>query len=173
MYVEQVPADVLATMSAFLTADLTTVSRLGVPQTWPVLPSMEWNSGRIVVVTSIGLPQKAHNIRRRPAVCLLFSDPTGSGLTDPPSVLVEGVADVSETVLTSFSQIEDPAIRAALERDAIDLLRRQPAVRIYAGNPLARALMDWYFFRLLIVLTPRRISWGRGIQRYWGAIDVA
>ncbi|HVR77604.1 MAG TPA: pyridoxamine 5'-phosphate oxidase family protein, partial [Acidimicrobiia bacterium] len=76
----QLPAPVKATMAGFLTAELTTVSPRGVPLTWPVLPSVEWETGRIAVVTSIGLPQKAHNIRRRPEVCLLFSDQTGSGL---------------------------------------------------------------------------------------------
>lgn len=173
MDVDRLPSPVKATMAGFLTAELTTVSPRGAPITWPVLPSVEWETGRIAVVTSIGLPQKAHNIRRRPEVCLLFSEQTGSGLTDPHSVLVEGSARVTDRIVTSFAEIDDPALRHCLERDGIALLRRQPAVRIYAGNPLARALMDWYFFRLLIVVTPRRISWGSGERRGWERLDVA
>lgn len=173
MDTRKLPAEVTETMSAFLTAELTTVSGRGVPQTWPVLPSIEWHSGRISIMTSIGLPQKAINIRRRPDVCLLFSDPTGSGLSDPPSVLVEGVAAVSEGVLTSLSDLEDPHLRSALERDAVQLLQRQPAVGIYARNGVTRALMGWYFLRLLITVAPRRISWGWGSPRTWTVLDVA
>lgn len=160
-------------MSAFLTAELTTVSARGVPQTWPVLPSIEWHSGRISIMTSIGLPQKAFNIRRRPDVCLLFSEPTGSGLSDPPSVLVEGVATVSEGVRSSLSELEDPHLRFALERDAVRLLQRQPAVQTYARNSVTRALMGWYFLRLLITVAPRRVSWGWGSPRTWTVVDVA
>ncbi len=138
MDAERLPADVRSTMASFLTAELTTVSAKGSPQTWPVLPSIEWKSGRIVIATSIGLPQKAYNIRRRPDVSLLFSEPTGSGLTDPLSVLIEGSAEVSDTLFTSLSQIDDADVRAALDRDALALLRRQPAVGIYASNPVAR-----------------------------------
>lgn len=159
-------------MSSFLTAELTTVSARGIPATWPVLPSVEWGTGRVTILTSIGLPQKALNIRRRPDVSLLFSDPTGSGLVDPPSVLIEGAAEVSEDILTSVSQIDDTAIRDALERDALDLLRRQPAVRVYADNPITRGLMDWYFLRLMILVRPRRISWGKAGPRTWEVLDV-
>ena len=173
MDTSRLPAPVKATMAGFLTAELTTISPRGAPLTWPVLPSVEWETGRIAVVTSIGLPQKAYNIRHTPDVCLLFSEQTGSGLADPLSVLVEGSAQVSDRIVTSFEEIDDPALRHSLERDGIALLRRQPAVRIYASNPLARALMDWYFFRLLIVVTPRRISWGRGERRGWERLDVA
>ncbi|HSJ34377.1 MAG TPA: pyridoxamine 5'-phosphate oxidase family protein [Acidimicrobiia bacterium] len=173
MDTRELPAEVAETMSTFLTAELTTVSGRGVPQTWPVLPSIEWHSGRISIMTSIGLPQKAINIRRRPDVCLLFSDPTGSGLSDPPSVLVEGVAAVSEGVLTSLSDLEDTNLRSALERDAARLLQRQPAVGIYARNPVTRTLMGWYFLRLLITVVPRRVSWGWGSPRTWTVLDVA
>jgi hypothetical protein len=95
MDTSRLPAPVKATMAGFLTAEMTTISPRGAAH-WPVLPSVEWEMGRIVVVTSIGLPQKAHNIRRRPEVCLLFSDQAGSGLADPHSVLVEGSALVTD-----------------------------------------------------------------------------
>lgn len=172
VYPDRLPPSVRATMSSFLTAELTTLSARGIPATWPVLPSIEWQSGRVTILTSIGLPQKALNIRRRPDVSLLFSDSTGSELVDPPSVLIEGAAEVSSDVLTSFSGIDDAAICEALERDALDLLRRQPAVKAYAGNPIARGLMGWYFLRLMIIVRPRRISWGTGNQRTWEVLDV-
>jgi hypothetical protein len=167
----RLPSDVSTVVRHFLTAELTTVSRSGHPITWPVLPSVEEETFRIAVATSIGLPQKALNVRRDPRVSLFYSDSTGSGLTDPPLVRVEGRATAPDVVLTSMNQVEDRAIAEAFERDAIELLRRQPAVGIYTSNPLARKLMDWYFLRLLIVIEPIRVSWK--VDENWEAIDVA
>jgi hypothetical protein len=166
-----VPAEVAAVLRRFLTAEFTTMSRSGHPITWPVLPSLEEGTFRIAVATSIGLPQKALNVRRDPRVSLLYSDPTGSGLTDPPLVRVEGRATAPDVVLTSMNQVEDRAIAEAFERDAIALLRRQPAVGIYTSNSLVKKLMDWYFLRLLIVIEPTRVSWKAGSD--WEAVDVA
>ncbi len=166
-----VPSDVSAVLRDFLTAELTTLSGSGHPITWPVLPSLEGDTLRIAIATSIGLPQKALNIRRDPRVCLLFSDATGSGLVEPPIVRVEGRATAPDVVLTSMNQVEDRAIASAFERDAIELLRRQPAVGIYTSNPLVKKLMDWYFLRLLIVVEPTRVSWNH--TGSWEAVDVA
>ena len=44
-------------------------------------------------MTSYGKAQKVVNIRRNPRVSLLFSDSTGSGLLDPPAVLVQAEPD--------------------------------------------------------------------------------
>jgi hypothetical protein len=38
-------------------------------------------------------PERA---RRNPKVCLFFSDPVGSGLNNPPIVLVQGLATVRD-----------------------------------------------------------------------------
>ena len=166
-----IPDEVRTVMRSFLTAEFTTMSRSGHPITWPVLPSLEPETLRLAIASSIGLPQKALNIRRDPRVCLLYSDPTGSGLDDPPTVRVQGVAEAEDRVLTSIGDIEDPAIVAAFRSDAIDLLRRQPAVGIYTSNGLIRKLMDWYFLRLLIVVKPTRVSWNHG--EGWETADVA
>lgn len=166
-----IPEDVRAVMGSFLTAEFTTMSRSGHPITWPVLPSLEPESFRLAIASSIGLPQKALNIRRDPRVCLLYSDPTGSGLDDPPTVRVQGVAEAEDRVLTSIADVNDHAIAEAFRRDAIDLLRRQPAVGIYASNGLFKKLMDWYFLRLLIVVKPTRVDWTDGAR--WETVDVA
>lgn len=166
------PPEVIQVLSHFLTADLATLSGDGTPVTWPVLPAFEPLSGRIAVVTSIGLPAKAINARRQPNVSLLYADPLGSGLVDPPIVRVQGIATVSDEVLVSMRQIQDPPLVAALRSTAIDLLRRQPTVRVYLSNALTRRLMDWYFIRLLLTIAPRTVSWGRGDPSQWEAIDV-
>jgi hypothetical protein len=167
------PSEIVDVVGSFLTAEMSTFARDGTPITWPVLTSLEPKSGRLVVATSIGLPQKALNLRRNPKVGLLYSDPTGSGLADPPQVSILGEAYVYDRVFASLSEIPDRAIAEVFANDAIDLLRRQPSVAMYTRNPLARYLMDWYFLRLLIVVEPRRISWGHGDPSTWETIHVA
>ena len=48
------------------------------------------------MTTGLGYPKKAKDARANPKVAMLFSDPTGSGLDDPPQVLVQGTADVDD-----------------------------------------------------------------------------
>ncbi|MGI8576128.1 MAG: pyridoxamine 5'-phosphate oxidase family protein [Egibacteraceae bacterium] len=166
------PGTVQAVLERFLTADFTTFARDGTPITWPVLPTWEPVDGRFAVMTSIGLPHKAFNARRDPRVSLFYSDSTGSDLRDPPTVLVQGDATVSAEIIVSASQLA-PDLAAALERTTVALLRRQPNVGLYVSNPLSRALMGWYFLRLLIVVHPRRIAWGWDYREGWEVRDVA
>ncbi|MDQ4075218.1 MAG: hypothetical protein M3220_03110, partial [Chloroflexota bacterium] len=53
-------------------------------------------------------------------------------------------------------------LRTALEMQARKLLQRQPGTKLYMSNPVTRYLMDWYFMRLLITVTPHRILWWEG-----------
>ena len=82
------PVQVRAVFEEFRTCEFSTLARDGTPITWPTLPFYQAASGTFLISTSIGLPQKAFNIRRNPTVSMLFSDPTGSSLVDPPAVLV-------------------------------------------------------------------------------------
>src|SRR3954452_19419538 len=82
--------DALAIIENYRTCEFTTVFCDGSPQTWPV-SSLLLRDGRLLLCTSIGCPQKAFNIRR-PKVSLLFSDPTGSGLSDSGVVMIRGDA---------------------------------------------------------------------------------
>jgi len=105
---------------------------------------------RFLITTSIGLPEKAFNIRRDPRVSLLFSDPTASGLDDPPAVLVQGDAEAPDELVTGTGEFEEMARF---------LFPRQPAGETYSANWLTRYLFDWYYMRLAIRVTPRRILW--------------
>lgn len=145
------PPEVEEVFLEFRTCEFTTLTRKGTPITWPLVPfSKPPETDRFLFTTSIGLPQKAFNIRRNPRVSLLFSDPTGSGLTDPPCVLVQGDAEVSDEIFTSFPGTDE---------QLINIMRRQPAGAMMSSNPLMRYLMDWYYMRLYIWVTPRRILW--------------
>lgn len=104
----------------YFTCEFTTLSRDGSPVTWPVSPRL-LADGRFLLTTSIGMPQKAFNIRRNPKVSLLFSEPTGSGVATPGAVLVQGDATAVDRIVTDVSTDADSA--ALLQT----LVERQPA----------------------------------------------
>jgi hypothetical protein len=54
----------------------------------PTTPFVEGGAGSLDVSTGLAFPAKAERARRNPKVCLLYADPVGSGLADPPVVLV-------------------------------------------------------------------------------------
>ena len=103
-----------------------------------------------MITTSISLSQKAFNVRRNPRVSLLFSNPMAGGLHDPPAVLVQADAEAPDELVTSVEGFEDELRR---------VYQRQPTSRVYSSNPLLRYFMDWYYMRLVIHVTPRRILW--------------
>ena len=144
------PPEVAEVFRAFRTCELATLARDGTPITWPTSPIYQPEFGRFFVTTCIGLPQKAFNVRRNPHVSLLFSDPTGSGLAAPPAVLVQGDATAPDEIHTWSAE---------LERFWRMVAQRQPSTRIFSSTPVMRYLTDWYFMRLLIYVTPRRIRW--------------
>ena len=84
--------DVLPVISSALrqyyTCEMTTVNRQGQPVTWPGLQYYDEEAGQILLTVSIAFPVKALNGRHHPQVCLLYSDPTGSGLEQTPAVLI-------------------------------------------------------------------------------------
>ena len=146
-----------AVFREFRTCEFSTLVKDGTPITWPTNPLYQPEKGHFLIATSIGLPQKAFNIRRNPRVSLLFSDSTGSGLVDPPAVLVQGDAEAPEEIVTLDKRSESLA-RVVFSR--------QPAGEMYSSNALLRYLFDWYYMRLLIYVTPRRILW-------WDQADFA
>ena len=122
---ENVP-DALAIIKSYRTCEFTTVFRDGTPQTWPVSPLL-LRDGRFLLCTSIGFPQKAFNIRRNPKVSLLFSEPTGSGLSNPGAVLIGGDAVAEDRVIADMTS--SPEL-AALVRTVME---RQPSSRFMSS----------------------------------------
>lgn len=145
------PPEVLANIRAFRTCEFTTLSKNGTPITWPLAARYEPEQGHFILTTSIGLPQKAFNIRRNPRVSLFFSDSTASGLAAPAAVLVQAEATAPDRITTAMQGLED------YWREQI--FARQPAGMAYSQNPLLRFLMDWYYMRIVIYARPRRITW--------------
>jgi hypothetical protein len=151
------PPEVDVTLSEFRTCEFSTISKAGVPVAWPVSTRFLPTQGCFLLTTSLGLPQKAYNIRRNPRVSMLFSNPTGSGLTSPAAVLIQGDAVTSDEVYTS-----PVAVEGLREYWLETIYRRQPGTAFISENPLMRKMMDWYYMRILIYVTPRVITWWPG-----------
>ncbi|GIE95501.1 pyridoxamine 5'-phosphate oxidase family protein [Paractinoplanes rishiriensis] len=139
--------NVIPLIDAYRTCELLTVGRDGTPIAWPTV-SVRRPDGTILISTSIGFPQKAINVRRDPRVAVLFSDPTGSRLTAPDQVLVQGRATCPDEIVTDPGPWADLWLRVR---------ERQPSSG-YHRIPGMRGLMDWYYMRLLITVTPERIT---------------
>lgn len=147
-----VPDEVTDVLHHFRTAELTTIGRDGTPATWPITVVHHPDRCEFLGATSIGLSQKAVNIRRNPRVSLLFSEPRASGLDNPPAVLVQGDAVAEE--VTTLEGIEDVWAK---------IYRFQPAARVTSWGPVMKELMGkWYFVRIPLRIRPTRILWWPG-----------
>jgi hypothetical protein len=150
MTLPDLPQDVIAVLRSFFTAEVTTVNRAGQPLTWPAVAYLDEDAGRIVCAVSIAFPVKAYNARRNPKVSLLYSDATGSGLDKPPTVLVQGTAEVAEVLDFTPDII---GLFAAVARNQPDSAR-------FSNSWVARHLFTWYLFqRIAIRITPVRVTW--------------
>ena len=145
----QIPPEILAVFHHFRTTELSSIAKDGTPITWPVTTAFDESDSIFIAFTSIGLPQKAYNMRRNPKVSMLFSEPKASGLKNPPAVLVQGDAEVSDELTTI----------AGLEPVWGKIFRFQPASKATHGSALSRYLMDWYYMRLRIVIRPKLVRW--------------
>jgi hypothetical protein len=137
---------VQAVFDRFITSELTTVDGFGQPVTWAVVPYYRPGDPCIDVTTGLGFPQKAHDARANPLVALLFSDPLGSGLQDPPMVLVQGAA-----------QIDDRDLDANRERYARESFEKLPGVSKLEPPAPLRRLLGWYYTRIYIHVRPERV----------------
>ena len=130
----------------FVTTELTTVDSAGQPITWPVTPYYQPGDPCIDVTTGLGYPKKANDAQANPLVSLLFSDPTGSGLTDPPTVLVQGSAEV-----------DDRDLEANRERYARESAEKLPDAEAAPAPSRFRQFFSWYFTRIYIHVRPERV----------------
>jgi hypothetical protein len=145
------PDDVQDVFARFITTEYTTIDARGRPITWPVTPYYRRGAGAIDVTTGAGYPKKALDARRNPRVALLFSDPTGCGLQDPPAVLVQGTAKVDDA--------DWDANRRRYERESAEKL---PAIKEMAPPEFMMRFFRWYYARLYVYVRPERIFVWRG-----------
>ncbi|MEV6774498.1 pyridoxamine 5'-phosphate oxidase family protein [Nocardia sp. NPDC051030] len=144
------PAEVGAVLDRFFAAELSTYSRDHTPVTVPVAPLWLPERGEVLVSTGIGVPRKAFNARRDPKVALLYSNPTASGLDNPPAVLVQGDAEVSEIITWDEELARQYRKVWALQS------------RGMGNDPITKRVFWWYYMRLKIRIKPVRIRWWPG-----------
>lgn len=141
------PAELTPVFEQFVTCEYATLTKAGAPITYPVTPYMGADGQTLDVSTGLTYPSKAERARRNPAVALLYSDPNGSGLTNPPVVLVQGYAAVRDADLQANT---DRYLRLSMQK----------APEAYKGMPaFMLRRMPWYFARIWIEVTPARILW--------------
>ena len=145
------PVEVRDVLQYFYTAEVSTVGKDGTPVTWPVCVQYREDRNDFLLSTSIGYSGKIYNLRRDDRISLSYSEPTGSGLDNPPHVVVQGRANVDEEITTDVMQYADFWVES--------VMGPQPASSMFSSNPLMRWYMDVYYMRVFITVDPVRIAW--------------
>jgi hypothetical protein len=141
------PNTVLALFERAITCEYATLTKHQTPITYPVTPYIGDDGRTLDVSTGLTYPAKAERARRNPKVALLYSDPVGSGLANPPVVLVLGLATVQDA---NLQQNTDRYLRLSMVK----------VPSAYKGMPpFMLRRMPWYFGRIWIQVTPLRILW--------------
>jgi len=140
------PDEVQQVFDRFITTELTTVDRRGQPITWPVTPYYSPGDPCIDVTTGLGYPKKADDAAANPKVSLLFSDPTGSGLSHPPMVLVQGTADV-----------DDRNLAANRDRYGREMPQKLPGLAGRNAPDFVKARLSCYYTRIYVHVRPERV----------------
>jgi pyridoxamine 5'-phosphate oxidase-like protein len=139
------PHDVRDCFERFITCEYTTVDARQQPITWPVTPYYTQGGPTIDLSTGLGYPKKAEDARRNPNVSLLFSDPTGSGVSGT-RVLVQGTA-----------RVDDEDLDANRERYWRESVEKLPATKSMLPPKSLRGLLGWYFTRIYVGVRPERV----------------
>jgi hypothetical protein len=146
------PTELQQAAERYLTSEFVTIDAAGRPIVWPVTPYFQAGGDCIDVTTGVGYPKKADDAARNPRVALLFSDPTGSGVTDAPAVLVQGTARVDESDLD-----------ANRERYDREMAEKLPALHALAPSGALKRLFSWYYDRIYLHVRPERVYvWAHG-----------
>ncbi len=148
----ELPSEIRTVFDRFITCEYVTVDAQGQAIAWPVTPYPAADGSTLDITTGIGYPKKADDAARHPQVAQLFSDPTGSGMTGTPCVLVQGTAT-----------IDDADLAANRERYRRESLEKLPATKELMPPKFVEGLLGWYFDRLYVKLAPERVLvWADG-----------
>lgn len=144
-YQRRYPTQLDPVFARSLACEYASLTRDNRPVTWPVTPYVG-AGGTLDVSTGLSYPDKAERARRNPRVALSFSDPTGTSIEEPATVLVQGRATV-----------RDGDLQSNTDRYVEQSLARTEGMN---GMPwfLLRRL-DWYFARIWVEVTPERVLW--------------
>jgi Pyridoxamine 5'-phosphate oxidase len=143
---QALPAELRAVFDRFITTEYVTIDERGQPIAWPVTPYPHDDGGCVDITTGLGYPKKARDAQRNPKVAMLFSEPLGSGLDDPPMVLLQGTARVDEDDLA-----------ANRERYRREGAAKLPKATEKLPPPALDRFMSWYVDRIYVHLRPERV----------------
>jgi hypothetical protein len=118
----------------------------GTPVTVPLGTFSGEQPRTIAISARLGFPMKAERARRNPKVCLLYSDPDGSPLEEPPLILVYGAATV-----------RDADLQANLDRHVKEQKARNQMLK-----KMPHFMLRWmsgFLSTIWIEVTPVKIVW--------------
>jgi Pyridoxamine 5'-phosphate oxidase len=146
------PPEVRGAFERFITCEYTTIDARQQPIVWPVTPYYSDGGPVIEITTGLGYPKKADDARRNPRVAMLFSDPTGSGVTSGLRVLVQGMAEV-----------DDRDLVVNRERYWRESWAKLPGTRDMHPPKALRGMFGWYYTRIYVRVRPERVFiWPEG-----------
>ncbi len=130
-------------------AEYASLKKDGTPVTVPLIPFPGQDGRTIDLNTGLTYPTKAERARNNPRVCLLYSEPRGSAVDNPPVVLAYGHAAVHDAHLQDNT---DRIVRGYLER--MQVFSRMPRF-------MWRQMVG-YLARIWIAVTPLKVLWWPG-----------
>ncbi len=147
-----IPGWIEEVFEKYLTAEFTYLDGK-IPRTIAVLPYYDSKKKSIVITTSPAFYKKVACVKKNPRVSVLFSNPKYSGADEKAVVLVQGIAKVSENIEENLNYLMNLMInqkecwkKTVLAKMAEELT-----------SPIAKKLMDWYVYRILIEVKPRKL----------------
>lgn len=141
------PAELGEVFERAVTVEYASLTRTGAPVTIPTTPYLGEDGRSIDVSTGLTYPAKAERARRDPRVALLFADPVGSDLRDPPVVVVQGLATVRDADLQANT---DRYVRVSQEK----------LPEVTKGQPrFVLKRLNWYYARIWVEITPLHMRW--------------
>jgi hypothetical protein len=126
--------------------DYASVKRDGTPITVPLGAFPGENKRTIGISTGVAHPAKAERARANPKVALLYAEPKGLPMDNPPVVLVYGEATV-----------RDSDLQANLDR-----MVRETMARVAMSQKMPKFMIRWmggYMTRIWIEIMPLKILW--------------
>ncbi|MFG2651382.1 pyridoxamine 5'-phosphate oxidase [Streptomyces sp. NPDC048436] len=152
---EDLPHEVCEVFARTLTCEMTTLSREEQrPITAPMLHLWRPDQRDFILSSGIIIPSKLYRIQRDPRVALSFTEFVGTGLSDPPAVLVQGTATVDDQVYGA----------EGMEDFWKELFRKKPASQDLVFDPDERRVDTRVrtYWRARITVRPRSIWTLRG-----------
>ncbi|MCS7144245.1 MAG: hypothetical protein NZ879_04415 [Archaeoglobaceae archaeon] len=152
----EIPDWIEEIFQSYLTAEFTYMDGKN-PRTIAVLPYYDSNRKSIVITTSPAFYRKVECVKKNPRVSILFSNSKFSGIEGNAVVLVQGFAKVDEDIEKNMNYL------LFLMMNQKDNWKKTVVAKMVEElmSPLAKKLMDWYVYRIVIEIKPQRILFWR------------